>query len=197
MPSNGKTHPLHASRLDATTHAIFHQVWRYAKCRHAEGCSRQPTYGQADGRGGRYCAAHRHANHTNLKARLCAFRDDILGGCPKRASYGPSGLRPVMCAQHRMPVSPFPVSASIFLFCIPVGNHSSCLPSFLVSKLLVAARSSVSATPSRSGVGTESLMLTMHLAYGAPFVCGYHPHVLSPSYNLPRSLPSESARPAV
>ena len=191
MPSNGKTHPLHASRLDATTHAISHQVWRYGKCRHAEGCSRQPTYGQADGRGGRYCAAHRHANHTNLKARLCAFRDDILGGCPKRASYGPSGLRPVMCAQHRMPVSPFPVSACIFLFCMP-----GCKP-FLMAAVVLGKRIAVSATPSRSVVGTESLPLTMHLAYGAPFVCGYHPHVLSSSYNLPRSLPSESARPAV
>ena len=193
MPSNGKTHPLHASHLDATTHAISHQVWRYGKCRHAEGCSRQPTYGQADGRGGRYCAAHRHANHTNLKARLCAFRDDILGGCPKRASYGPSGLRPVMCAQHRMPVSPFPVSASIFifLFCMPGWKP------FLMAAVVLGKRIAVSATPSRSGVGTESLPLTMHLAYGAPFVCGYHPHVLSSSYNLPRSLPSESARPAV
>jgi hypothetical protein len=100
------------------------KVWRYSKCQHSEGCSRQPAFGVA-GALGRYCALHRLASHSNLKSRQCAWP----GGCHTTASYGPAGSPVIMCGKVRRR-TPWRCGAR----CSPP------LPRFLSLRLGVAAR---------------------------------------------------------
>jgi hypothetical protein len=49
------------------------------RCR-APGCPRQPAYGDPARGVALYCAAHRAANHTNLKRRLCQHPEVLRPG---------------------------------------------------------------------------------------------------------------------
>ena len=69
---------------------------RNRRCRHAEGCSRWPFYGeQADGRR-LFCFEHKMSHHVDVVRKRC--REP---GCERWPSFASAGATPLFCRAHK------------------------------------------------------------------------------------------------